>query len=88
MNTDEKKDQTVHTAVMNHDEKLSIEDHVVRENALDFERYGKDFPREASLAHIKECWIVMRLQSLKKQAGGRSRSGGSPPQLAVKIYGY
>lgn len=88
MNTDWKKDETMYRVVVNHDERLSIGDPLVHENALDWRDMGKTSSSEASMAHIKECWTVMRLFSLKKKAGGRSRSGGSPPQLTVKVYGY
>jgi MbtH protein len=66
MNTEEREDNTIYKAVVNHEEQYSIWP-ADRENALGWNDAGKSGPKAECLAYIKEVWTDMRPLSLRKK---------------------
>src|ERR1051326_7811079 len=69
---EEKEDNTVYKAVVNHEEQYSIWP-ADRENALGWKNAGKSGSKEECLAYIKEVWTDMRPLSLRKKMEASSR---------------
>jgi len=66
MNSDEREDNTIYKAVVNHEEQYSIWP-ADRENALGWNDAGRTGSKEECLAYIKEVWTDMRPLSLRKK---------------------
>jgi len=63
---EERTDNTIYRAVVNHEEQYSIWP-AHRENALGWKDAGKSGTKEECLAYIKEVWTDMRPLSLRKK---------------------
>jgi MbtH protein len=62
---EEREDNTIYKAVLNHEEQYSIWP-ADRENALGWKDAGKTGSKAECLAYIKEVWTDMRPLSLRK----------------------
>ncbi|HEV2962311.1 MAG TPA: MbtH family protein [Candidatus Angelobacter sp.] len=70
-NNTETEDQTIYTAVMNHEEQYSIWP-VHRDMPLGWTACGKPGTKAECLAYIEEVWTDMRPKSLREQMARQS----------------
>ena len=76
MSTEEREDNTIYKAVVNHEEQYSIWP-ADRANALGWTDAGKTGPKAECLAFIKEVWTDMRPLSLRKKMEENARNAAA-----------